>query len=67
MLIVFISNPVTLSNGCEFFLFSDHGDASSLFSGDKSGDEQAWGMYDTNDDIDSVWGFNATTTTKVSW
>ena len=42
---------------------SDHGGAESTFSGDKFGDESLWGAnFDTNDDIDSVWGFN----TKVN-
>ncbi|CAN6688290.1 unnamed protein product [Malus baccata var. baccata] len=35
-----------------------------LFSGDKGFDEPAWGTFDTNDDVDSVWGFNAVSTTK---
>ena len=47
-------------------LCSGHGGAGSLFSGDKSFDEPAWGTFDTNDDLDSVWGFNAVSTTKVS-
>ncbi|KAK1318945.1 hypothetical protein QJS10_CPB04g01361 [Acorus calamus] len=40
---------------------SDHGGAESTISGDKFGDEQAWGatFSDLNDDVDSVWGFNA--------
>lgn len=37
-----------------------------MFSGDKSYDEPAWGTFDANDDIDSVWGFNAGGSTKVS-
>lgn len=45
---------------------SDHGGAGSVFSGDKSFDEPAWGTFDANDDVDSVWGFNAVSTTKVS-
>ena len=45
------------------YLYSDHGGAESTFSGDKFGDESSWGAnFDTNDDIDSVWGFN----TKVN-
>ncbi|XP_050363615.1 uncharacterized protein LOC126782417 [Argentina anserina] len=43
---------------------SDHGGAGSVFSGDKSFDESAWGTFDANDDVDSVWGFNAVSTTK---
>ncbi|PON89906.1 Parvalbumin [Trema orientale] len=43
---------------------SDHGGARSLFSGDKSFDEPAWGHFDTNDDLDSVWDFNSISTTK---
>lgn len=40
--------------------YSDHGGAESTFSGDKFGDESSWGAnFDTNDDVDSVWGFNA--------
>ncbi|XP_068323868.1 uncharacterized protein [Pyrus communis] len=35
-----------------------------LFSGNKGLDEPAWGTFDTNDDVDSVWGFNAVSTTK---
>ncbi|KAB2602553.1 epidermal growth factor receptor substrate 15-like 1 [Pyrus ussuriensis x Pyrus communis] len=42
----------------------DHGGAGSVFSGDKGFDEPAWGTFDTNDDVDSVWGFNAVSTTK---
>lgn len=45
---------------------SDHGGTGSVFSGDKSFDEPAWGTFDANDDVDSVWGFNAVSTTKVS-
>ncbi|XP_038887522.1 epidermal growth factor receptor substrate 15-like 1 [Benincasa hispida] len=44
---------------------SDHGGAGSVFSGDKSYDEPAWGTFDTNDDMDSVWGFNAGGSTKT--
>lgn len=43
---------------------SDHGGTGSLFSGDKSFDEPPWGTFDTNDDVDSVWGFNAISTSK---
>ncbi|KAL6217921.1 hypothetical protein ACLB2K_011138 [Fragaria x ananassa] len=43
---------------------SDHGGAGSVFSGDKSFDEPGWGTFDANDDVDSVWGFNAVSTTK---
>lgn len=35
-----------------------------MFSEDKIFDEPNWGTFDTNDDIDSVWGFNASSTTK---
>jgi len=35
-----------------------------VFSGDKNFDEPNWGTFDANDDIDSVWGFNANSTTK---
>lgn len=38
---------------------SDYGGAKSVFSGDKDFDEPNWGNFYTNDDIDSVWGFNA--------
>ncbi|KAG7022768.1 hypothetical protein SDJN02_16504 [Cucurbita argyrosperma subsp. argyrosperma] len=44
---------------------SDHGGAGSVFSGDKSYDEPAWGTFDMNDDVDSVWGFNAGGSTKT--
>ncbi|OWM84024.1 actin cytoskeleton-regulatory complex protein PAN1-like [Punica granatum] len=37
---------------------SDHEAAESVFSGDKSFDEPSWGTF-ANDDVDSVWGFNA--------
>ncbi|KAJ6828935.1 epidermal growth factor receptor substrate 15-like 1 [Iris pallida] len=38
----------------------DHGGEESIFSGDKFFDE-SWhgGTFDTNDDVDSVWGSNA--------
>ncbi|CAN6685129.1 unnamed protein product [Malus baccata var. baccata] len=42
----------------------DHAGAGSVFSGDKGSDEPAWGTFDNNDDVDSVWGFNAVSTTK---
>ncbi|CAL9022999.1 unnamed protein product [Prunus brigantina] len=42
---------------------SDHGGPGSVF-GDKNFDEPAWGTFDTNDDVDSLWGFNAVSTTK---
>ncbi|XP_034226996.1 epidermal growth factor receptor substrate 15-like 1 isoform X1 [Prunus dulcis] len=42
---------------------SDHGGPGSVF-GDKNFDDPAWGTFDTNDDVDSVWGFNAVSTTK---
>ncbi|KAF7810725.1 epidermal growth factor receptor substrate 15-like 1 isoform X1 [Senna tora] len=43
---------------------SDHGGIKSVFSGDKIFDEPNWGAFDTNDDIDSVWGFNPNSTAK---
>ncbi|XP_015971900.1 uncharacterized protein LOC107495307 [Arachis duranensis] len=43
---------------------SDHGGDKPLFSSEKIFDEPNWGTFDTNDDIDSVWGFNASSTTK---
>ncbi|KAJ1415631.1 EH domain [Sesbania bispinosa] len=43
---------------------SDHGGVKSLFSEDKIFDEPNWGTFDTNDDIGSVWGFNASSITK---
>ncbi|BFG42478.1 hypothetical protein CerSpe_287520 [Prunus speciosa] len=42
---------------------SDHGGPGSVF-GDKNFDEPPWGTFDTNDDVDSLWGFNAVSTTK---
>ncbi|KAM3695848.1 hypothetical protein ACB098_07G165000 [Castanea mollissima] len=44
--------------------FQSDGGAGSMFSGDKSFDESAWGTFDANDDVDSVWGFNPIKTTK---
>ncbi|KAJ6823339.1 epidermal growth factor receptor substrate 15-like [Iris pallida] len=38
---------------------SDHGGSESIFSGDKFVDESWGAAFDTNDDVDSVWGFNA--------
>ncbi|MED6121829.1 hypothetical protein PIB30_033752 [Stylosanthes scabra] len=43
---------------------SDHGGEKSLFASEKIFDEPNWGTFDTNVDIDSVWGFNASSTTK---
>ncbi|KAI4350197.1 hypothetical protein L6164_004672 [Bauhinia variegata] len=43
---------------------SDHGGVKSVFSGDKFFDEPNWGTFDTNDDVDSVWGFNPSSTSK---
>lgn len=43
---------------------SDHDGVKSVFSGDKFFDEPNWGTFDTNDDIDSLWGFNANSITK---
>lgn len=48
------------------YMCSDHWGTGSVFSGDKTFDEPAWGTFDTNDDVDSVWGFNASSSTKVS-
>lgn len=58
---LFIWILTKLSNG----LCSDHGGTGSPFSSDKGFDESAW-AFDANDDIDSVWGFNASSTLKVS-
>ncbi|XP_042508818.1 actin cytoskeleton-regulatory complex protein pan1-like isoform X2 [Macadamia integrifolia] len=41
---------------------NDHGGAESILSGDKIFDEPTWGTFDTNDDTDSVWGFNTSHT-----
>ncbi|KAI4367013.1 hypothetical protein MLD38_022800 [Melastoma candidum] len=38
---------------------SDHEATASVHSGDRTSDEPAWGTSE-NDDLDSVWGFNAT-------
>ncbi|KAK9286711.1 hypothetical protein L1049_015114 [Liquidambar formosana] len=38
---------------------SDQGGAESFLSGDRTFDEPPWGTFDSNDDIDSVWGFNS--------
>ncbi|XP_030512940.2 epidermal growth factor receptor substrate 15-like 1 [Rhodamnia argentea] len=43
---------------------SDHEAAGSVFSGDRNFDEPAWGTFDTNDDVDSVWGFNPVSSSK---
>lgn len=48
-----------------YFLDSDHVVTETVFSGDKSFDEPAWGTFDT-DDVDSVWGFNAVGSSKVT-
>ncbi|XP_028768099.1 actin cytoskeleton-regulatory complex protein PAN1 isoform X2 [Neltuma alba] len=45
-------------------IHSDHDGVKSVFPGDKIFDEQDWGAFDTNDDIDSVWGFNPSGTAK---
>lgn len=45
---------------------SNHWGTGSVVFGDKTFDELAWGTFDNNDDIDSVWGFNAASSTKVS-
>lgn len=55
---------INLTNTC-YFLGSDHGGDGSIFSVDKSFDEPTWGTFDTNDDVDSVWGFNTVSTSKV--
>lgn len=54
----------TCINGA-YFLDSNHEVTESVFSGDKSFDEPAWGTFD-NDDVDSVWGFNAVGSSKVT-
>ncbi|CBI37735.3 unnamed protein product, partial [Vitis vinifera] len=38
---------------------SDYGGADSFLSGDKSFDEPTWGKFDTNDDMESIWGMNS--------
>ncbi|KAL3730976.1 hypothetical protein ACJRO7_027926 [Eucalyptus globulus] len=43
---------------------SDHEAASSVLYEDRSFDEPAWGTFDTNDDLDSVWGFNPVSSSK---
>ncbi|PIA46708.1 hypothetical protein AQUCO_01500327v1 [Aquilegia coerulea] len=43
----------------------DHGAAESTISGEKSFDEPTWGTFDTNDDTDSVWGFNPISTKEA--
>ncbi|WJX65149.1 hypothetical protein P8452_49841 [Trifolium repens] len=43
---------------------SDHDGEKSVFSEDRVFDEPNWGTFDTNDDMDSVWGFNASSITK---
>lgn len=43
---------------------SDHGGEKSVFSEERVFDEPNWGTFDTNDDIDSVWGFNASSIPK---
>lgn len=58
-----IIRHITISNYL-IILYSDHGGAWSVFSGDKSFDEPNWG-FDTNDDVDSVWGLPPIITSKV--
>ncbi|KAK9164903.1 hypothetical protein Scep_000094 [Stephania cephalantha] len=41
---------------------SHNGGAESVISGDKGFDDHTWGTFDTNDDTDSVWGFNTLNT-----
>ncbi|PNX87982.1 homoserine kinase, partial [Trifolium pratense] len=43
---------------------SDHDGEKSVFSEDRVFDEPNWGTFDTNDDMDSVWGFNASSISK---
>ncbi|KAF5207708.1 Calcium-binding ef hand family protein [Thalictrum thalictroides] len=43
----------------------DHGAAESTISGEKSFDEPTWGTFDTNDDTESVWGFNPMSTKET--
>ncbi|GMH16325.1 hypothetical protein Nepgr_018166 [Nepenthes gracilis] len=43
---------------------SNHGGAESSLSGDKSSYEPAWGTFDSNDDVDSVWGFDPASVSK---
>lgn len=50
---------------CTFTTCSDHEAAGSVLSGDRSFDEPAWGTFDANDDVDSVWGFNPVSSSKV--
>ncbi|KAJ9707376.1 hypothetical protein PVL29_002401 [Vitis rotundifolia] len=38
---------------------SDYGGADSFLSGDKSFDEPTWGKFDSNDDMESIWGMNS--------
>ncbi|GAB2291652.1 hypothetical protein Dimus_025908 [Dionaea muscipula] len=42
---------------------SNHGSAEPSFSGDNSLND-AWGNFDTNDDVDSIWGFNHANSSK---
>jgi hypothetical protein len=35
-----------------------HDDNELYIFGNRSFDESTWGAFDTNDDVDSVWGFN---------
>ncbi|KAJ0969075.1 hypothetical protein J5N97_021952 [Dioscorea zingiberensis] len=45
---------------------SEHLGAESTVSGDKFFDEPSWGAtFDSNDDVDSVWGFNSTNTKDI--
>jgi epidermal growth factor receptor substrate 15 len=44
--------------------YQSDGGAGSVLSGDKSFDEPAWGTFDINDDVDSVWDMKPIRTTK---
>ncbi|RVX12137.1 hypothetical protein CK203_010537 [Vitis vinifera] len=58
--------PLLLILSC-YCLCSDYGGADSFLSGDKSFDEPTWGKFDTNDDMESIWGMNSIgATSKVS-
>lgn len=46
-----------------FSIFCLFGKLSSSLN--RNFDDQGWGTFDNNDDVDSVWGFN-NDTTKVS-
>ena len=48
-----------------YLLLCSDGGAGSVLSGDKGFDEPAWGTFDINDDVDSVWDMKPIRTTKV--